>query len=131
MAGVLVVRNLVALQKTFKQAPKEVRLRFRGELRGIADPVRKTAESLAAARIRNLGEGQPWARFRLGITQKLVYVAPRQKGVRGRSRRQRKKFAGLLMGRAMEPALAQHAARVEHEFEQLLDRMVDGWNRGP
>ena len=82
--------NLAALSKTFKKAPKDVRLAYRRELRTIAQPVQAAAESLAAARIRNLATGEPWARFRIGITQRLVYVAPRQKGVRGASPGQRK-----------------------------------------
>lgn len=131
MAGGLVVRNFQALNKTFKQAPRDVRLGLRNEYRTIAQPVQKTAESLAASRIRNLAEGSPWARFRLGITQKVVYMAPRQKGVRGRGRRQRKKFAGLLMGRAMEPALALNEARVVRDMEDLFDRLTRDWNRGP
>jgi hypothetical protein len=129
LAGALVVRNLEALNKTFKQAPRETRLALRREYRTIAQPVQRSAESLAASRIRNLAEGSPWAKFRLGITQKLVYMAPKQKGVR--DRRQRKKFAGLLMARAMEPALAEHAQRIEREFEQLMDRLTGDWNRGP
>ena len=72
--------------------------------------------------------GDPWARFRLGITQKLIYVAPRQKGARGRNRKQRKNFAGLLMERVMEPALAQNEARVERDFERMLDSAREQWD---
>ena len=83
MARTLRVENLEALSKTFKHAPKDVRLAYRAKLRTVGEPVRSAAESLAVTRIRNLGAGDPWARFRLGITQKLVYVAPRQKGYAG------------------------------------------------
>jgi hypothetical protein len=131
MAGALVIKNFEALNKTFKQAPKELRLKLRGEYRKMADPVRMTAESLAATRIRNLAEGSPWARFRLGITQKLIYIAPRQKGSHGRGPSRRKNMGNLLAYRALGPAIEQHEQRIEHEFEQLLDRMTRSWNSGP
>ena len=137
MAGALVVHNLAALSKTFKNAPKDVRLAYRRELRTIANPVRAAAEALAVTKIRNLGAGSPWAKMRIGVTQRLVYVAPKQKGVRGRSPRGRGKgtgppsFADLLATRAMEPALEQNEARIRREFEQLLDRLTRDWNRGP
>ena len=131
MAGALVVHNLAALSKTFKNAPKDVRLAYRRELRTIAKPVQAAAESLAATKIHNLATGSPWAKFRIGITQRLVYVAPKQKGARGRSGKQRSNFAYLLSTRAMEPALEQNEARIRREFEQLLDRLTREWNRGP
>ena len=45
--------------------------------------------------------------------------------------RRRSKFGGLLMERAMEPALAQNEARVMHDMEDLFDRLTRDWNRGP
>lgn len=127
----LAVKNLQALNKTFSKAPRETRLALRREYRTIAQPVQRTAESLAATRISHLAAGSPWARFRLGITQKLVYLAPRQKGVRGRGKRRRSKFGGLLMSRAMEPALRLNEERVTRDFEDLFDRLTRDWNRGP
>jgi hypothetical protein len=127
----LAVRNFQALNQTFKHAPKETRLALRREYRTIAQPVQRMAESLAATRISHLAAGSPWARFRLGITQKLVYLAPRQNGVRGKGRRRRSKFGGLLMSKAMEPALHLNEERVVRDFEELFDRLTRDWNRGP
>ena len=70
--------------------------------------------------------------MRTGITTRLVYVAPVQRGVKGRGRGQRPKFGTLLMDRAMEPALEQNQHRIEADFDQMLDRLVHKWdNDGP
>jgi hypothetical protein len=80
--------------------------------------------------IRGMPRSPNWSRMRVGVTRNLVYVAPRQKGTRGRGPRRRPKFADLLMGRAMEPALERNTPGIERHFDQLLDQVADGFNRG-
>jgi hypothetical protein len=125
-----VVSGLSDLQAAFKDADKQLRLGIRGELRQIAEPVAREAEQLALSSIRRMPRSPNWSRMRVGVTRNLVYVAPRQKGTRGRGPRRRPNLADLLMGRAMEPALERNTAGIERHFDQLLDRVADGFNRG-
>ncbi len=67
--------------------------------------------------------------MRTGITQKLVYVAPRRRGLK-QGRGKRPNLAPLMMGRAMEPALEKNRPEVEREIERLLDTVADDFNRG-
>lgn len=114
------VEGLRELNQAFARISKDLAREMRGELRNVAEPVRAEAQQLAAARIRNIG--QRWARMRVGVTQKLVYVAPRQRGVRSGARR-RPNLAPLLMDRAMQPALDRHAGEVVKRLDQLLGRL--------
>jgi hypothetical protein len=68
--------------------------------------------------------------MRVGVTRNLVYVAPRQKGTRGRGPRRRPNLADLLMSRAMEPALERHTGEIEQRFDELLGHVTDNFNRG-
>jgi hypothetical protein len=115
-----------------KHADRETRLGVRRELRKVAAPVAADAEALALSTIRNMARSPKWARMRVGVTRQLVYVAPRQKGVRGRGGRggRRPNLADLLMDRAMLPALHRHEAETEQRLEHMLDVIADGFNRG-
>jgi hypothetical protein len=68
--------------------------------------------------------------MRTGITRKVVYVAPRQRGVktRGADPRRRPNLAQLLLDRAMEPALDRHEHEIVEAFDRLLDKMADDFN---
>jgi hypothetical protein len=124
----IVVRGLHELQAALAHADRSVRLGVRKGLRQAAEPVQRGAEELAQTNIRNIGP--KWSRMRVGVTRNLVYVAPRQKGTRGRGPRRRPNLADLLMDRAMQPALDQHEAEVEARLEELLDHISDDFNRG-
>lgn len=127
MPPALHVTGLPQLHAALKKADRDTRLGVRAELRDVARPVQQTAQSLALATISGMPRSPRWAAMRIGVTRNLIYVAPRQKGTRGR-RRRRPNLGDLLMSRAMEPALEQHRANVEHGFERALDRMADGFN---
>lgn len=116
------------LQAALAKADRQTRGLVRGEFKRVAEPVRRDAEGLARDRIRRVTE--PWARMRVGVTRKVVYVAPRQRGVktRGADPRRRRNFGGLLMARAMEPALQQNQAGIVREVEGMLDRIADDFN---
>lgn len=127
-----VQRDIDDLNRAFAQAGAEFRRDRDKSLRLIAAPVARDAESLARTRIRNLGKGQEsrqWGDFRVGVLTDSVYVAPVKRGTRIHSRK-RSKFAGLLMGQAMRPALSDNAARIETAFDQLLARMETRFRSG-
>ena len=122
------------LNVAYKGAERDVRLRWRANLRRIAEPTRQDAERLAMSSIRRMPGSPKWSRMRVGVTQRVVYIAPRQKGVRGRSRRSRgantgpPSFGDLLMDRAMQPALERHEEQIFHNVEQLMDRIAADFN---
>jgi hypothetical protein len=124
------VRGLRELQAAFAHADRESRLGLRHALRDVAEPVRSEAETLATSSIKRLGP--KWGKMRVGITRTLVYVAPRQRGVktRGPDPRRRPNLATLLMDRAMEPALEHHEPELEQAVELMLDEVADGFNHG-
>lgn len=126
----VVVHGLKELTRTFNNAPKDVKREYRKELRSVGEPVRVTAETLAISRIRRMFDSPQWARMRTGVTTRLVYVAPRQKGARGRGGQslRRPNLSTLLMDRAMQPALEQNRSRIELDFDVMLDRLVRRWD---
>jgi hypothetical protein len=126
----VLVRGERELSRAFAKADRDTRLRWRRTLRELAEPVRSDAEQLALQTIRNMASSPKWARMRTGVTQKMVYVAPRQRGVRGRGPKRRGNLADLLMDRAMQPALDRHRGDVERAVELLFDRIADDFNRG-
>lgn len=129
MAG-LAVRGMTELVRTFNHAPADVKREFRRELKSVGEPVRITAERLATSSIRRIGPN--WSKMRTGVTTRLVYVAPKQRGIKGRSTRRRPNLGTLLATRSLEPALEANRARIEHDFEQVMDRLVDKWDHdGP
>lgn len=121
------VRGLTDLQRAFKVAAPMAQRELRKALRQVAEPVKRDAEQLARANISRIG--QPWSQMRVGITQKVVYVAPKQRGVKSRTDRRfrRPNLFELLMGRSLEPALQQNEARVEASVQVALDTVGRAW----
>ncbi len=122
------VRGLRELNQALRRADRTTRAEFRTGFRKIAEPVRKEAEQLALSDITRISE--PWSRMRTGVTTKLVYVAPRQRGLKGPNSRKRPKFADLLMNRALAPALERKQGEVEHDIERLIDHVADEFETG-
>lgn len=120
------IRGLRDLNKAFAQADKDARRFVRAAEREIAEPVRKAAEQLAVTEISHIGPA--WSQMRIGVTQKVIYVAPKKRGTRDASLR-RPNLAGLLMNKAMQPALDQNADRIEAAIEHALDKVADRFNR--
>jgi len=120
------VEGLAQVSRAFRHTERETRLGFRHLLRDVAEPIRRDAEVLAQTNITRIGPS--WFRMRTGITQKLVYVVPRQKGVRGRGPKRRPKFANLMMARAMDPALKTHEPGLERAMEQLMETLARDFN---
>jgi hypothetical protein len=126
----LVVKGYRELLRADARATKETKLGVRRELREVAEPVRRDAQSLALSEIRNMPVTPAWAVMRVGITRRAVYVAPKQKGSRGRGPNRRPNLANLLMDRAMARALAQDSGQVQAGFEHLLDHIGNSWSAG-
>lgn len=123
------MEGLGSLQRAFSVIDRDVASDLRGTLRRAAEPVKVDAEALAASRIRRIGT--PWARMRVGVTRTSVYVAPAQRGRRSRgNQRRRPNFAGLLLNRALLPALHQNEAKVAAKVELMLADLAGKWGRG-
>lgn len=121
------VEGLRELQRAFTLADKTLERELRDTLREVAEPVRADAERLAVSGIPMIGLA--WSRMRVGVTRTSVYVAPRQRGVRGNATRKRPNLAGLLLGRAMLPALERNEPRVTAEMDELLATVGKAWER--
>jgi hypothetical protein len=124
------VRGLRELQAALAKADRDTRLGLRADLRNVAKPVQQDAQQLALSTIAGMPRSPRWAGMRIGVTRSLVYVAPRQKGTRGRGPEGRPNLANLLMTKAMEPALERNRPGIERSMETVLDRMADRFNHG-
>lgn len=115
--------------RAIARTERDVRLGIRGELRELAKPVADHAERLALEEISRIGPS--WSKMRVGVTSKIVYVAPKQRGVksRGRSKHKRPNLATRLMDDAMQPALDNNERNIERSVEVFLDRVADNFSR--
>ena len=133
--GALRVRGLADLHRALALADKETRLAVRKVELETAEPVRSAAEQLALSEIRGMeraasrGGFPPWAHMRIGITRKVVYIAPKQRGHK-KGPQKRRNLAPLLMDRAMQPALERNRHAFEAGFERALDRIANHFNHG-
>jgi hypothetical protein len=126
MADTIIVEGLTDLQRAFKAADVTVQRELRKALRVAAEPVRADAELLAVSGIRRIG--LPWSRMRVGVTNREVYLAPRERGQKGRDQRLRRpNLRGLLLTRAMEPALAQNQGQVVAGVDAALATVGRVW----
>ena len=82
---------------------------------------------MATQRIRRIGP--TWARMRVGTEGGVVYVAPVERGSKGRGnqRFRRPNLADLMMGRAMEPALQQNEDKVIARVNDALNDVARVW----
>lgn len=95
----------------------------------VAEPIRAGAEARAFVQIPRIG--RRWGLMRTGLTSTRVYVAPRERGKASRVNRAlgRPNLAGLLMDRAMQPALDANEAQVAARFDDALERIEQIWER--
>lgn len=124
-----VIEGYAGLMRALAFAERDIRLDLRDSLRDAAEPVRADAETLAVSQIQRIGI--PWSRMRVGITRTLVYVAPRQRGTKGRGnqRFRRPNLKDLLLDRAMNPALARNESQIERRVIEMLNGFADRWAR--
>lgn len=123
------VKGYTELTRAFAVADKSVKREMHVALRDVAEPIRSDAENLARLRIRNIG--RRWSLMRTGLTTSVVYVAPRERGTRSRRNRAfaRPNLAGLLMDRAMQPALEANRAEIVGRFDEALEHVETIWER--
>ena len=131
MAEAVRVVGLAELQRAFGLANRAVQQDMRDALAEAAAPVRRDAQTLAGTTISRLRPGDPWTGMRVGVSRSIAYVAPVERGTKGRAnqRKRRPNLADLLMGRAMEPALDRNAEKVARRIDGLLDEVADVWER--
>lgn len=123
------VKGLRELQRAFALADRATRKELRAALALAAEPIARDAEELARANIRRIGE--KWPQMRIGVTQKLIYVAPKQRGrltKRNPARYRRPNLFDLLFG-LMERSLDENIDGVEASVGRALDRVGDVWER--
>jgi hypothetical protein len=128
----VVVSGLRDVNAAFAHTNRDLRLGWRAGMRQVAEPIRRDAEIAALTDIRRMPMSPKWARMRVGVTRNMVYVAPRQRGFKGRGRHPSKRpnLGDLLMNRAMQPALERHQHEITARFEHLLDTVADRFNHG-
>jgi hypothetical protein len=117
--GEVRVEGLRDLQNAFREVSKDLAKELRTDLKQIAEPVRSRAEQLAGDSISNIGP--VWSLMRVGVTQRTVYVAPKTRRTIGSPR---SNLGGLLMRKAMQPALEEKTDQVAAELEKLVDRVT-------
>jgi hypothetical protein len=125
----VVVHGLREIELLAKSKGREASRTLNKELRAVAEPIRSDAERLATSNITRIGPR--WGKMRVGVTQRLVYVAPKERGVKGRGDlpRRRPRFADLMQARAMQPALTQNSAFVLARVDAVFTKFVNDWNR--
>lgn len=127
------VDGLRELQNSFTAADRRLREDLRDALQEAAQPVKLDAQGLAQHNIRGMRRGSPWTRMRTGILAggTVVYVAPVERGVKGRGgqNRRRPNFADVLRDKAMNPAAQHNRRRVERRLDQMLVEVKAVWER--
>lgn len=123
------VRGYTNLQRLFAKAGPEAKKDLRDRLKELAEPTREDAERLAETRISRIGD--EWGKMRVGVTTKVTYVAPVQRGVKGRGdlKRRRPKFATLMEQRAMIPALNENRDGIIQGVRGLFDALARKWTK--
>lgn len=126
MAG-LTVDGLVQLNRLFAAAGPEAKKRLDKRMRELAEPVRVDAETLTRSGIPRIGPR--WSQMRTGVTQRAVYIAPRQRGTRRRGDPRSRPNLARLLDREMTRALEQNQPRIEQSVEALFYELSSDWNR--
>lgn len=122
------VERLQVVTRALEQVDADLKREGHAELVALGQLVERDAEVLARATIPKVT--RRWAEMRTGITPRVVYVVPQQKGTRGRNPRHRPNFAPLLKKRAMVPALDRKRPEVIRRYKALTARVCKAFNHG-
>lgn len=119
----IVVTGLDKIQRDLARSVPAVSEGLRVGLREAAEPVKRDAETLARTQIPGMRRAAvspaPWSEMRIGVTQRAVYVAPRQRRRTNQSLRRPNLF-DLIMNRSFEPALDRNMAAVEATVDRAI-----------
>lgn len=110
------VKGAAELEAAFLSLRREVLTELRPALREIGELVRADAERKADSGISHIGPA--WGRMRLGVTLESVYITPRSRRQGGSPR---PNLAGLLMDRAMQPALDENQEAAVARLDLLVE----------
>ena len=128
-AKVIRVDGLVELDASLKELDVRLDKELRSTLKEIAEPVRQRAERLAVTDISGIrrevraGLDPKWARMRLGVSARLVYVVPKERGLKYGARK-RPKFGSTLYFKALEPAFATYRGEILPEVDVMLKMII-------
>lgn len=120
------ITGLRELNRAMARTTVDLRRDFKKTLKAVAEPVRDRAQALARENISHIGDR--WSGMRIGATQSVVYVAPKQRGGKG-GPKSRPNLAALLMDRAMQPALDESAEAIETAVGVMFDTLAIEWER--
>lgn len=122
------VKGLAGLSRACKEAGRDAHGDLKDALKDAAEPVRRDSENLSEANITNIGP--KWSAMRVGVTRRVVYVAPKARAIgRGVGGRRRPNLAPLLM-REMTASLERNKHGVERAAEHMLATLGREWARG-
>ncbi len=129
MPAAVEVRGLTELVNGFKKADVGLAKEIRGALKDTGEVVRVDAERRMVGAFRNIHEGDPWDRTRLGITgSNIVYIVPKSRRAAGHGPRvggrwNRPNYNTRGMSQAYVPALEENRATLLIEVEKALENL--------
>lgn len=124
------IDGLRELDRAFKLYGRGLQVGVREALETASEPVKAQAQSLALSEIRKMT--LPWSRMRIGVTSRVAYIVPQERGrnTKRNSRRwARPNLTDLLLDRAMNPALDANIQNIEREIGDALDDLARMWSR--
>lgn len=131
MSATVVVQGFEELQKSIARSGPAVKAAMNEGLREGGESVRAIAGLYARDRISGMKRAKvsppPWSIMRVGITSKIVYVAPVERGIKSRNPfdpRRRPNLFELILNRALEPAAITGQPIVAAKVEVLLDQLI-------
>jgi hypothetical protein len=130
MNSLIEIEGFPELAKAFASISPELSKEFRHGLKALAEPIAHSAEQFAVENISGISREKKshWEAMRVGIAPgfSVVYVAPRERGLktRGLDVRRRPRFADTLRDKAMDPAVVANEAGVIAGAELIVDEVT-------
>jgi hypothetical protein len=124
----MIVRTegLRQIKAALAEADRDTKRLANKELREIAEPVARSAEVLVIEDVPTIGD--EWYKMRTGAVRTGVYIAPKSRGTRIRSR-QRPNLRSKLL-KPMEESVSYHEPETIRRFDGVLDDVAREFNRG-
>lgn len=113
------IHGLRELNRALGKVSKDLQKEVRDALKEAGEPVRQQAEQFAGERISRIGP--TWGRMKIGSRSKGVYLAP---AARRRGGSPRPNFGGLLIGKAMIPAVVEKQPETIAAIEDALENLT-------